>query len=55
MPKSVLHYVLDKDQYFNPETSFTHCCMEAALLVSTCMEQIPDKFSREERRELKIL
>ena len=30
-------------------------CMEVIQLVSTCMEHVSDKFSREERQERKIL
>ena len=28
MPKSVFPYVLDKGQYFDPETSFTQSCFQ---------------------------
>ena len=33
VPKSVLRYVLDKGQYFDPETSFIFQCLDESVLI----------------------
>ena len=56
MPKSVLRFELDKDStsiWKLPLTPilFPNYCMAAVQLVSACTEEVPDKFSGEERLE----